>query len=64
MWRSLFVGSSYVSEGAHCYHYQNDLVSWLVEAEGSELTVKSLTDRVLTVSFPAINVSTTVVRPL
>ena len=44
--------------GAHCYLYQNDLVSWLIEeAKGPQLTPEDLTKRVVFVNFSAIHVS-------
>jgi hypothetical protein len=56
--KSLFVSSFSRYEDAHCYLYQNDLLSWLIEdAEGPQLRVEELAKRVLVVNFTAIHVS-------
>ena len=56
--KSLSVNSFSQSEGAHCYIYQDDLLSWLMdEAEGPQLTAEHLTKRVLVVNFAANHVS-------
>jgi hypothetical protein len=49
-------------EGAHCYLYQSDLLSWLMEeAEGAQLRAEDLTKRVLVVNFAAIHVRIVVI---
>ena len=56
--KSLFVRPFFRHEGAHCYFYQNDLVSWLIEeAKGPQLMPEDLTKRVLAINFTAIHVS-------
>ena len=61
--KTLFVRSFFFRyEGAHCYLYQNDLLSWLMEeAEGPQLGAEDLTKRVLGVNFTAIHVSIVVI---